>query len=162
MSVYVLDSSVLIDAAQGPYAFDIAPSFWAQLLMHAQGGSLVSIDRVMDELTGRKDELENWATNRFRRWFMSTADPSCISNYRVIVNWIEQHGRYQPAEKARFAQGADGWLIAYAMGRDVIIVTGEKAAGSNSTKIKIPDVCHQFNVTCCDLFTMVRALGIRF
>jgi hypothetical protein len=162
MSLYVLDSSVLINAAQGAYAFDIAPSFWQQLVAHAQAGSVVSIDRVLQELMGRQDELEVWARQQFYHWFTSTADFTCQANYRKIVNWVSQRQQYRPEEKSRFAAGADGWLIAYALGRGGVVVTWEKAAGSNSTKIKIPDVCQQFNVNCCDLYTMVRDLGIRF
>ena len=78
------------------------------------------------------------------------------------MNWVSRHSRFRPEEKSRFARGADGWLIAYAKVKGGIVVTWEKAGGQNSTKVKIPDVCQQFNVTCCDLYAMVRALGIRF
>ncbi len=47
------------------------------------------------------------------------------------------------------------------MNRSLTVVTFEKRVGPNSTKVKIPNICEQFNVDYCDLFHMMRQLGAR-
>jgi len=60
---YVLDANVFIEAAKRYYAFDIVPSFWNMLVVHAKHGQLLSIDRVRDELM--RADLQAWASDSF-------------------------------------------------------------------------------------------------
>jgi len=55
--VFLLDTSVFIQAARSFYSFDIVPSFWESLLRHAEKGEVVSIDRVKDEIDRGDDEI---------------------------------------------------------------------------------------------------------
>ncbi len=48
--IYILDTSVLIQAHRVYYSFDIAPAFWNFLIDSAKTGEVVSIDRVFDEI----------------------------------------------------------------------------------------------------------------
>lgn len=45
--IYLLDANVFIEAAQGYYAFELAPGFWQALLYHAVNGRIQSIDRAI-------------------------------------------------------------------------------------------------------------------
>ncbi|HMT20798.1 MAG TPA: DUF4411 family protein, partial [Promineifilum sp.] len=89
--VYVLDTSVLIEAANRYYAFDIAPSFWQQLLIFAEQGHVVSIDKVKKELLRGTDELADWARNDFSFAFASTAEPDILTGYASIIAWSQRH-----------------------------------------------------------------------
>ncbi|MCY4482820.1 MAG: DUF4411 family protein [Spirochaetaceae bacterium] len=67
-----------------------------------------------------------------------------------------------PAEEAKFATGADGWLVAYARVHRAIVVTNEQSAPESRREIKLPDVCDQFEVKHENTFAMLRALNVSF
>ncbi len=159
---YVLDANVFMEAARRYYAFDLAPGFWQSLIDHAGNGDLVSIDRVSDEIKKGKDELADWAKNSFDNAFASTDNEDITRSYAEIMNWVNNQAQFLDADKAVFAQGADGWLIAYARVRGHTVVTHEQLATGESTKVKIPNVCKAFRVPYVDTFAMLRSLGVRF
>ncbi len=64
--------------------------------------------------------------------------------------------------KAKVATGADGWLVAYARVRGVIVVTNEQSAPQSGKEVKLPDPCGQFGVRRDNTFAMLRALHIQF
>jgi len=159
--VYVLDSSVFIQAANGYYAFDIAPGFWSSLMGHAQGGRVVSIDHVLGELRKGDDELMRWADREFRPWFRKTDSAAVVVSYGKVMEWVQQQSRFTEAAKAQFADCADGWLVAYAMAEDCLLVTQEVGRPESRRRVFIPDVCTPFGVTCLSTFQMMRESGIR-
>lgn len=160
--VFVLDASVLIEAARRYYAFDLAPRFWGSLVSAAANGKIQSIDRIKEELERGKDELARWAENDFRDAFFSTDCPDVIRSFSEIMNWVQANSQYSQAAKTQFAGIADGWLIAYAKARGGIVVTHEVLAPAVKGRIPIPNVCRAFGVTYVDTFEMLRRLGVRF
>lgn len=64
--------------------------------------------------------------------------------------------------KAKFATGADGWLVAYARAHDAIVVTNEQSAPESRREVKLPDVCSQFGVKHENTFAMLRTLNVSF
>ena len=54
---YWLDANVFIQAKNGPYAFDIAPSFWNWLVSMADQGIFKSPTQVYGELANGTDDL---------------------------------------------------------------------------------------------------------
>lgn len=161
-SVYVLDADVFIEAARRYYAFDIAPLFWNNLLHHADEGAIESIDWVKKELERGKDELARWANDSFAHAFFSTDEQDVIASYGKVMAWVQSQSQFYDAAKADFADGADGWLVAYAMAKGRIIVTHEVLATDARRKVPIPNVCEIFHVRFIDTFTMLRELGVRF
>ncbi len=159
---FVLDANVFIQAARQYYAFDLAPSFWQSLIHFGQLGRLMSIDRISEELKKGMDELADWAQSSFGNAFAPTDSEDITQSYSEIMNWVNNQKQFSDAAKADFAQGADGWLIAYARVNGYTIVTQEQMASALSHKVKIPNVCHAFNVPYVDTFSMLRSLGIRF
>ena len=159
---YVLDSDVFIQANRLYYAFDIAPLFWDSLVFHAQNGSVITIDRVKMELDRGQDDLSIWIKEYLLDAVHSTDEQEVIINYQHIMEWIQENDQYNETAKITFAQSADGWLIAFAKTYDCIVVTQEVSAPESKNKIKIPDICKQFQVLCIDTFEMLRALKIRF
>jgi len=161
--VYVLDANVFMEAAKGYYAFDIVPGFWKTLEDNASDGRMLSIDRVLrDELDKGKDQLAEWANDKFVHAFARTDDLDVVQSYGQIMQWVHAQNQFKEAEKAKFANDPDGWLVAYARVRDCVVVTHEKEVPKDSHKIKIPNLCQAFNVQYCDTFAMLRAMGIRF
>ena len=85
-----------------------------------------------------------------------------VRAYTDIMMWVQRHPRYFDYAKAKFATGADGWLVAYAQVHGVTVVTNEQSALESRKEIKLPDVCDQFGVRCDNTFAMLRALNIHF
>lgn len=164
-AIYVLDSDVFIAAKNTYYAFDICPGFWKSVLREHGNGRVFSVSRVRGELmTGRKQEdLVKWVRKKVPpTFFLDVDDRPVTTAYGQVMLWAQRHTRYSDAAKAKFATGADGWLVAYAMVHGVIVVTNEQPAPDSKREIKLPDVCTQFNVTAASTFTMLRSLEVKF
>jgi len=76
--------------------------------------------------------------------------------------WVQRHRQYFDHAKAKFASGADGWLVAYALTHGATVVTHEQPAPGSKREIKLPDVCDAFGAERCTLFSMLRTLSVRF
>jgi hypothetical protein len=163
--LYVADSDVFITAKNRYYAFDICPGFWKCVVRRHGDGRLCSIDRVKSELlTGRKTEdLVVWATNEVpNSFFRGVDDDAVATKYTEIMLWAQRNPRFFDFAKAKFAAGADGWLVAFAVVHDAIVVTNEQPAPVSRRDIKLPDVCDQFGVAYRDTFQMLRDLAVQF
>ncbi|MEW6357078.1 MAG: DUF4411 family protein [Planctomycetota bacterium] len=158
---FVLDADVFIRAARDYYAFDLSTQFWEILLEHAGDGRVCSIDRVKKELDRGKDELAEWANNQFSDAFASTDRDEVVESYREIMQWVYAQTQFMDAAKADFADGADGWLVAYAIVDRRIVVTQEVLAPDVRRKVPIPNVCQAFGVRSVDVFAMLRMLRAR-
>lgn len=160
-----MDSDVFITAKNRYYAFDICPGFWKSVIHHHGEGRVYSIDRVKSELlAGRKTEdLVLWVTNDLPAdFFLDVDDEKVTSAYTEVMMWAQRHPRYYDHAKAKFATGADGWLVAYARVHDAVVVTNEQPAPESRREIKLLDACNQFTVTYRDTFSMLKDLAIRF
>lgn len=160
-SARVLDANVFIEAARRYYAFDLAPAFWESLVHHAASGRIKSIDRVEQELERGKDELAKWIKENFNHACVSTDETDVIQSFGEIMAWVQAQSQFSDAAKADFANGADGWLVAYAKVRGCVVVTHEVPAPDARRKVPIPNVCQAFDVAFVDTFEMLRTL-VRF
>ena len=160
--LYVLDADVFISAKSTYYGFDICPSFWTWLERLHQAGQICSIDRVRDEIVSpAKDELVQWATKTIpRAFFRPVADEAIVSEFQRIITWVNGRSNLQPAASAKFATGADGWLVAFATVHSAVVVTNEQPRPEAKREVKLPDVCNQFNVPWCNTFQMLKRLGV--
>ena len=158
---FVLDTNVFVSAKNDYYAFDICPSFWDKLIDAFQNGDIVSIDRVYDEILQRNDELTDWARNEASAMFVPSTDQAVATAYSQMLNWVQQND-FTPAAKAEFLDAADGWLAAYASVHNATVVTLETFDANIKRRVKLPNVCRQFDVEFINTFEMLRRLGIRF
>jgi hypothetical protein len=80
-----------------------------------------------------------------------------------MENWVQKHTQFKPEAKAEFANGVDGWLCAYAKVRkDRVIITHEDYAEGIKWKVKIPNICKEFNIEYKNTFDMLRELETSF
>jgi len=161
VTVYLLDANVFIEAAHRYYAFDLAPRFWEVLIRLAEAGQIQSIDRVKEELERGNDELATWVKGPFITAFVSTDDTSIFRSFAEIMTWVQGQSQFLDAAKAEFANGADGWLVAYAQVKGYVVVTHERPAPDARRKVPIPNVCEAFHVPFIGTFEMLRTLGVR-
>lgn len=164
-TIYLLDSDVLIAAKNTYYAFDFCPGFWKAVLREHDNGRIFSVNRVRGELmSGRKDEdLVKWVRKKVPATFFLDVDQAPVAKeYVNVMMWSQRHTRYSDAAKAKFASGADGWLVAYAKAHAATVVTNEQPAPDSKRDIKLPDVCEAFQVASESTFTMLRRLEVKF
>ena len=159
--MYILDADVFIEAASTYYAFDIAPKFWEILINLADDNQITSIDFVQTELLRGNDELATWIEEEFDSAFASTDDTDVSVHYAEIMNWVNDEDQYFDYAKADFARGADGWIIAYAMAKNLDVVTLERLNPVIKRKVPIPNVCQNFGISFMDTFSMLRNLGVQ-
>ena len=149
-TTYLVDSDVLITAKNLYYAFDLCPGFWNSLLHYHGEDQVFSVDRVRNELlVGRSDEdLFQWVRNDVLEEFFLPVDTYEVARvYTEIMMWVQRHPNYFDNAKAKFATGADGWLVACARVRGAIVVTNEQPAPASRRDVKLPDVCDAFSVS---------------
>lgn len=162
---YVVDSDVFITAKNRYYAFNICPGFWRSVIACHRDGRVYSIDRVKSELlAGRKTEdLVLWAKDDVPDGFFCSVDGEQVTEkYTEIMQWVQRSPRVLDSAKAKFAAGADGWLVAFAAVDGAIVVTNEQPAPESRRDIKLPDVCSHFGVKYLDTFDMLRELSVQF
>lgn len=177
MSPYVLDSDVFIAAKNSYYAFAICPGFWDSLLHHHDTGVVHSIDKVKDELLvgykaekkreeegkGEVEDLKKWIITKLPSdFFLGTNEEAVPASYKSVMLWVHRNTQYTDPAKAKFATEADGWLVAFAMVHDVTVITNEQSRPESRSRILLPDVCMQFDVTYKNTFLMLHELAVSF
>lgn len=162
---YIIDSDVLITAKNSYYAFDLCPGFWDSLLAQHHAGRVFSLDRNRQELLqGREDDdLVKWINESVpASYFLSCNHAEVVSTYTDVMLWVQRNPQYFDSAKAKFATGADGWLVAYAKVNGSTVVTLEESRPESRNQVKLPDVCLKFDVIYQDVFTMLRALQVQY
>jgi len=134
MERYCLDADVLIQAKNGPYAFDIAPAFWQFIDQAVDSGQVYSTQPVYVELMEGQDELSNWASERQNSGLFPVPEAEVQEKYRLVADYV--NANYAQAKAADFLKGADPWIIAQAINDRSIVVTHEKAVVSESSVVK--------------------------
>lgn len=166
MSVYIVDSNFFIQAHRTSYPFDVATSFWNKIISLAENGTIISIDKVKNEVFKNEDELKQWCEINLPDTFFKDT-PAVLPHYAVIAFWAaEKSSHYLPNALSEFldADEADAWLVAFALSdlANSIVVTHEISEPNRRNKVKIPDVCIAHGVQYCNTIEMLRQLGERF
>jgi hypothetical protein len=159
---YWLDASVLIEAHLRTYPIGIANSFWVWLDGGIQQGDIVCPRRVYREVaeSEHQDELAQWMRHRKSKGL-------CVAPSRHVqtrVKEVEEYVflKYKSVEAWEFSKGADPWVIAHALEDRGIVVTKESFTRPDAQKVRIPDVCDNFNVKCVDTLQMLKDLKAKF
>jgi hypothetical protein len=159
MTRYLLDANIFIQAKNLHYGLDFCPAFWGWLEEQNVHGVVASIEKVADELYAGTDELSDWAKARGGAFFLP-ADATVVPALRDVSLWTQSQS-YEPAAISQFLQVADYWLIAHAKAHGWVVVTHERPSDS-VRRIKIPNVCIGFGITCISPYEMLRRERARF
>ncbi len=156
---YLLDTNIFIQAKNLHYGLDFCPAFWEWLITHNDAGTVISIDKVGDELAAGADELTAWAGQRGNNFFRRT-DAAVAARFGEVSAWVTGQ-QYEPAAVNTFLQVADFYLVAHALAGGHVVVTHEVAANS-PRKIKIPNVCIGLGLRFMTPYEMLRVERARF
>lgn len=152
--MYLLDSDVLINAKNAHYAFDLVPGFWRWLEAAHLDGRVYTVEKVVDEVMGRGDELSEWM-GRQPDTFKLKPTAAQASSFQQVSTWASQADYRQGAADV-FLDAADYYLVAQALALGYTVVTHEKPAQVSQKRIKIPDACNALRVPCVSLFDMLK------
>ena len=158
---YLLDTNVFIAAQRSYYPLSLCPGFWDVLTHYSQQGRVLSIDRVRNEILNG-DELASWVRQAPTELFLTSAEQQVVDAFSKMQIWVQHNDQFLQAAKDEFATVADGWVAAYAMVHDAIVVTQEIFQPEVKKRVPIPNLCWQFNVEYYNTFKMLHDFGVRF
>lgn len=160
---YLIDSDVLIEAAQRHYAFDFCPGFWDWIVAGHSRGDVLSVQEIGNELQAGNDDLARWAQAQGATFFVppDSRTTAAMTTVAQHVSTMRVGGeQYTPGAVRDFLGCGDYYLIAHALAHSHEVVTHEKGhyAGQQASlkRLKIPDVCHGLGVNCVSPFEMLR------
>jgi hypothetical protein len=155
--LYLLDSDVLIRADRQYYPPKRFPIFWTWLLHMGAAGRVKVPHEQYEEITSGRGGLVDWLKTEDVKQVLlliEDADPA-------LVAAVTLSGYGQLDEVGLERIGRDPFLISYACAdkpRRVVVTLEVSAPRRLGPNRKIPDVCAQLGVTCCDLFEFINAL----
>ena len=158
---YSLDANVFIVAWRDRYPIDLYPGFWECIKRFADEKRLLTVDRVLDEITSPK-ELVDWLKLHWHDSINSTREAQVASVFSQMQTWVQNNQQFSPAAKHEFAGAADGWLAAYARVHDSVLITEEVFEGNVRRRVPLPNLCKRFGVDYCNTIGMLRGLGVAF
>ena len=116
---------------------------------------------VYDELLDGQDDLADWAQERRTSGLFVQPDAAVQESY-IGVN-LDVERRYPDNQgRRRFLGRADPWVIAHVHALGGAVVTMETMVRSDSSQVKIPNVCDGLSLRCVNTYQMIRELGVRW
>lgn len=162
MNKYLIDTNIFIESAFRFYAFDICPGFWEFLEKCSESDSVKSIDKVYDEITSNKPELQDFKEKLKNAGFFLSTENIKFESHRKVSQTLLKMG-YTEIAIRHFSGDADFFLVALAHQESYTIVTHEvKSSGNTRNRIKIPDVCEKLEICCIDVAEFLRCERAKF
>jgi hypothetical protein len=161
--LYLLDANVLITASNLYYPVDAVPEFWAWLAHNGAAGNVKMPLETFEEVKDGGNDVERdllfaWVQDNTNKASILLGEDVDVDLVRRVI----EEGYAPDLTDDEIEQiGRDPFLIAYALASPAerCVVTTEVAAPRKLRQNRrIPDVCAGLGVTCCDTFTMLRAL----
>jgi hypothetical protein len=156
---YLLDANVFIQAKNLHYGLDFCPAFWDWLIVENAAGTVLSIEKVGDEVQAVADDLAEWAKNRGDAFFVPP-DATLLPALATVSGWATGQ-KYEQAAISTFLQVADYYLVAHAHAGKHVVVTHEIPSATKK-RIKIPDACLGLGIKCMQPHEMLRRERARF
>lgn len=157
---FLLDANTYIQAKNQYYGMDICPAYWDWLDQQFELGEVASIEMVGMELKAGNDELAQWAKDRPHHFISNDDQPT----QQVFIGIVQRlmAGDYNAGSRDNFMAKADPWIIAKASVLGAAVVSHESRLEPTTKKVKVPNVCEEFGVTCISTFELLRTLQARF
>ena len=136
------------------------PGFWEQLLEKGEG-KLILIDKVKEEIYHGSDELAQWLKENEGEFIQKDMnDSSVVTSYSQVLQSVIDSSIYKERAKEDFASVADSWICAHAAANGYVVVTLETFDSNCKKRVKIPNVCKDFDVEYIDMLQLLREIGM--
>lgn len=137
------------------------PGFWTQLLEKGEG-KLVLLDQVKAEIYRGSDELMDWLKEHEEDFVQKNMnDGSVVAAYGRVIQSVMDEDLYTSAAKADFASVADSWICAHALAKGYIVVTQETFDPNSKRRVKIPNICKEFDIEYINMLQFLREIEMR-
>lgn len=159
-SVYLLDANVLIESNRTYYPIAHFPLFWDWLAFAAEQGDIKMPRDIYDEVEEGPDGDPLYRWMRLPNVVQHLILPD-ENNAALIQQVVAQYAQdLQDIEIERL--GKDPILIAHAL-RDwenrCVVSMENSAPAKQRANRKVPDVCRDLTVSCCNVFGLIKALN---
>ena len=154
--IYCIDTSAWLDGWARDYPQEVFPSLWDNLADSIKAGVLKCSEEVYVEIEKKDDGLHDWL--KARKQVLVPIDEEIQA---TVLELLTAYPRLVDTHRNR--SQADPFVVATAerLGRDTVVVTGEKPRGKLDTP-KIPDICEVRGLRCITFLDMLRELGWKF
>ncbi len=162
--IYLLDANCLINAKRFYYQINRVPEFWEWLAFCGKNNRVKIPQEIYGEFSdkadgnGNIDPLSDWSSkDPVKDALIYQADVDVGLLNRVIFEGYME----SPTERDLDKMGMDPFLIAHALADSsaYCVVTSEVSKPTKTgANRKIPDVCAELGVNCCDLYNLIDQL----
>jgi hypothetical protein len=162
---YWMDADAFISAHRGPYPLPNAQGFWSWMDSEINAGRIVSAERVYKEVVegrDKRDALAMWMMRRKANGLCWKPNKQVDERVRELGDYVNNNSQYPIHQKLEFFRGADAWIIAHAWVDSGKVATNESGNFPNSSRVRIPDVCRQFNVPFLTRNSLILELDAHF
>ena len=91
---YIVDANIFITAHRQRYPFDIAPSFWEQLVEKA-AHKIIILEEVQNEILRGNDLLAEWYNEKSSNFtVVGIPEKDVIESYRQIISSVNSNEQY--------------------------------------------------------------------
>ena len=143
-----------LDGWERHYPPDVFPSLWTKLDELIAKGEIFSSEEVYVEIQRKDDDLHSWI--KARKQMLVPLDESIQVQSIILLNEFPRL-----VDTLRGRSNADPFVIATAIERKAVVVTGEFLTGKLD-KPRIPDVCLVKDIRCITFLQMIRELKLTF
>jgi len=152
---YCFDASAFINGWRLHYKPRSFPSMWDHVGEMMKKGLIVVAEEVSKEIGAGTDDLVSW----FKQYksFVIPINQEQLDIASSIVNKYPSLSEYKSSK----VYSADIFVVAIAKIHKYTVVTYEKPDG-NAVKPKIPILCKEHFVECCDLATFFEKESLIF
>jgi len=148
---YSIDTNAFLTAWNETYRPASFENFWKRLEQLIIEGRVCASEEVRRELESKDDAMTGWAKGQNGLFVPLEAEQL------VLVKHLATE--YPGLAKERLGRmRADGFVIALAQWRELVVVTAENRRGPD----KIPNICDAIGVRCISLADMIQEEGWRF
>ena len=155
-SKYCFDTDTLAASWRRYYRPSSFESLWDELGDMLKTGVILVPEEVKKEIGAGKDDLVSW----IKKFCPQTVaiDEKQLEIVSEIVNKYPVVSQYKKPRPNH----ADPFVVAVAKVYGVEVVTFEKAKNGSSVNPAIPDLCHEYGVSCCSMPDFFEKESISF
>lgn len=147
MPTYIIDSGIWIHIEKY-HRHDVFKKFWSQLDNSIGDGSIITPQEVLDEVeTGTMSPVPIGPLLKARNGLIIPLDQPLMNEVTNVLS-----GCPTLIDPDSEKNGADPFVVALAKLRGGVVVTTEKPRKSPNGKMKVPDACSHFKISCLDWY----------